>query len=106
MLTSSLPTQPSPLAHPVRRKESTQDTDKTFTKLRRMDSRDTAVAPPTRRPSWTGALGAKLGRILSPYEEHVVEKDAFKSLPDDVSSIVSVGRGYRGVVAVGKKEGE
>ena len=71
-----------------------------------MDSRDTAVVPPARRPSWTGALGAKLGRILSPYDEHVVDRNAFKTVSDDASSFSSFRRGFGGVVVVGRKEGE
>ena len=43
---------------------------------------------------------------MSPYEEHVVEKDALAPLPDDVSSVGSLRKGFGGVVVVGKKEGE
>ena len=71
-----------------------------------MERRDSAGLP-TRRPSWTGGLGAKLGRILSPHEEQV-DEDAYRTLPDDasVASVPSLRKMFGDMVVVGKKEGE
>ena len=75
---------------------------KLLTILRRMDSPD-KVGLPGRRPSWTGALGATLGRILGPEEEHEDEDE--RTLADG-ASIASTTKGLKGMMVVGKKEGE
>ena len=75
---------------------------KLLTILRRMDSPD-KVGPPGRRPSWTGALGATLGRILGPGEEHDDEDE--RTLADG-ASVASTTKGLKGMMVVGKKEGE
>ena len=69
-----------------------------------MSSRDSVGSgPPVRRTSWTGALGAKLGRVLSPSDD------------DGQATLVSVSldgeEGYvkkehGGMVVVGKEGGE
>ena len=64
-----------------------------------MDSKESGGVP-VRRPSWTGALGARLGRILNAHEE---DDDA--TLRESVD-IQSLRKGSAGEMVVGKKEGE
>ncbi len=68
-----------------------------------MDSKD-QVGPPVRRPSWTGALGAKLGRILSAGDEHG-DEEKYRALEDD-ESVGSLRKGFGSVVVVGRQGGE
>ncbi|OJT12372.1 hypothetical protein TRAPUB_11074 [Trametes pubescens] len=101
-----LPRTPPPTTRPlaVPRTESEHyDLPKLLTKLKRMDSQDTAVSP-VRRPSWKGALGAKLQRILSTGEGST--KDDEETLAEDVSSLKSWPARGRGKVVGEKREGE
>ena len=96
----TLPTLPA--GRPTAAGRPTCRLPKLLTILRRMDSPD-KVGPPGRRPSWTGALGATLGRILGPEEEHEDEDERTRA---DGASIASTTKGLKGMVVVGKKEGE
>ncbi|KAI0365981.1 hypothetical protein BV20DRAFT_693466 [Pilatotrama ljubarskyi] len=88
----------------ARPKPAREELPKLLTILRRMDSEETAGSP-VRRPSWTGALGAKISRILSNGEEREREED--DTLADvEVSSVKKWPRRGREMVVGGRKEGE
>ncbi|KAI0330705.1 hypothetical protein GY45DRAFT_734446 [Cubamyces sp. BRFM 1775] len=72
-----------------------------------MDSQETAVVP-QRRPSWTGALGAKIQRILStgPGDERLPEEEDKLGEEVDVSSLRKWPRRGREMVVGERKEGE
>ena len=67
-----------------------------------MSSRD-SVGSPVRRTSWTGALGAKLGRILSPADNE--REEVYVTLPGGAEAAMA-RRGRGGKVVVGKEGGE
>lgn len=60
---------------------------------------------PSRRPSWKGALGAKIQRILSTGEESTKDEESTLA-GEDVSSLKSWPARGRGKVVGEKREGE
>lgn len=105
--THILPRTPPPTTRPLavpRTESEHNDLPKLLTKLKRMDSQDTAVSP-SRRPSWKGALGAKIQRILSTGEESTKDEESTLA-GEDVSSLKSWPARGRGKVVGEKREGE
>ena len=78
-----------------------------LTMLRRQNSKDSA-GPSQRRPSWTGALGARLGKILPTPDDgdSIASEDTYATAAESSESIGSLQKPYRGVVVGGKIDGE
>ena len=69
-----------------------------------MSNKDT-VGPPVRRPSWTGALGAKLGRILNGVDDEEREEVYVDLVKGGERASLASSIPY-GKVVVGKEGGE
>ena len=74
--------------------------------LRRQDSKGSGHAT-LRRPSWTGALGARLGmrRVSTSEEQSVASEETYGTMVDG-ASLESLKKAFGVVVGGGRADGE